>query len=73
MAYYEEKKERIVVNDESMVKDNTEWYIVLEAWRTNEFLHLLEKIHTKEFDRLTLGELWLVSDLLDPIHERGLA
>ena len=70
---YEEKKERIVINDESMVQDNTEWYIILGAWRTNEFLNLLEKLHTKEFDRITLGEMWLVSDLLDAIHKRGLA
>lgn len=70
---YSEKKERIIVEDESMNRDNTEWRVILGAWRTNEFLNLLEKIHEKEFDRLTLGELWLVSDLLDSIHERGLA
>lgn len=68
---YSEKK-RIVVNDETLLKDNTEWTITLGAWRTNEFFHLLEKLHAKEFDRLTIGELWLVSDLLDAIHERGL-
>lgn len=70
--HYDEKKERIIVNDETMLKDNTEWVITLGAWRTNEFFNLLEKIHAKEFDRLTLGEIWLVSDLLDAIHERGL-
>lgn len=71
--YYDERKERIIVNDESINLDNTEWTITLGAWRTNEFLHLLEKLHAKEFDRLTLGEMWLVSDLLDAIYERGLA
>lgn len=66
-----ERNEQVKTENDHFSTDSGTWYITLGAWRTNEFLHLLEKIHGKEFDRLTLGELWLVSDLLDSIHDMG--
>lgn len=63
--------ERVTTESNSYFSNKGAWRITLGAWRTNEFLHLLQKIHDKEFDRLTLGECWLVADLLESIHDMG--
>lgn len=66
-----ELKERVATESQFYFNDKGAWRITLGEWRTNEFLNLLQKIHDKEFDRLTLGERWLVADLLDSIHDMG--
>lgn len=66
-----ERNEQIKTENNHFSNDGGNWYITLGAWRTAEFQRLLEKINTRDFDRLTLGELWLVSDLLDSIHDMG--
>lgn len=46
--------------------------IFIGSMRTNEFLNLLEKIKERDFERITIGEIYLVQDLLQSFNERSI-
>lgn len=45
--------------------------IFIGSMRTNEFLNLLEKIKERDFEQITIGEIYLVQDLLQSFNERS--
>ena len=43
--------------------------IYIGSCRTDEFIRLLQKVVDRDFDQITLGEIWCVDDLLKSFEE----
>lgn len=43
--------------------------IFIGSCRTDEFLNLLNKIVSRDFNQITLGEIWCADDLLKSFEE----
>ena len=66
-----DKRNNIHCEEEYSRWNDNGWTIYLGAWRTDEFERLLSKIDDHDFEQITLGEFWLVKDLLNSINQRG--
>lgn len=57
-------------------KNNFAWHYSLDGirifigrCRESEFMNLLQKVVARDFDELTLGELWTAEDLLKTLQD----